>query len=153
MAIYQYGDWISHHDEESHEYWNGYMHVSKDCCPWFNLPLVLCWLQCVYFLNNNNCILFWFAGTLWLADAYFWQWWTPGTWIGILKREMHYTAVVCTHFFDLYFQMHVMSNAVPGLFLIFAYEMLCHWSTSDTNLVGTIWRWQEIWLLLRSSVN
>ena len=40
------------------------------------------------------------------------------------------------HFFDLYFQMHVMSKRRPRTFLIFVYEMLCHWSTSDTNLVG-----------------
>ena len=37
-------------------------------------------------------------------------------------------------------------NASPG---IFAYEMLCHWFTSDTNLVG---KRQEMWLRLHSSV-
>ena len=42
---------------------------------------------------------------------------------------MHYTPVVCTEwftFFDLYFQMHVMSKRRPRTFLIFVYEMLCH---------------------------
>ena len=50
-------------------------------------------------------------------------------------------AVVCIEwftFFDLYFQMHVMSKRRPRTFLIFVYEMLCHWYTLDTNLVGTI---------------
>ena len=42
------------------------------------------------------------------------------------------------HFFDVYFQMHVMSKRRPRTFLIFVYEMLCHWFTSGTNLVGTI---------------
>ena len=39
------------------------------------------------------------------------------------------------HIFDVYFQMHIMSKRRPR---IFVYEMLCHWFTSDTNLVGTI---------------
>ena len=30
--------------------------------------------------------------------------------------------------------------------------MFCHWSTLETNLVETIWRWQEVWKLLRVSV-
>ena len=54
---------------------------------------------------------------------------------------MHYTAVVCTEwftFFDLYFQMHVMSKRRPRTFLIFVHEIHCHWSTLDTNLVGMI---------------
>ena len=53
---------------------------------------------------------------------------------------MHYTIVVCTEWFDVYFQMHAMSKRCPRTFLIFVYEMLCHWSmyTLDTNLVGTI---------------
>ena len=38
---------------------------------------------------------------------------------------MHYTAVVCTE----WFQMHVMSKRRPRTFLIFVYEMLCHWFT------------------------
>ena len=42
------------------------------------------------------------------------------------------------HIFDVYFQMHVMSKRRPRIFLIFVYEMFCHWSTSDTNLVGMI---------------
>ena len=56
-------------------------------------------------------------------------------------EEMHYMAVVCTEwftFFNVYFQMHVMSKRRPRTFLISAYEMLCHWFTSGTNLVGTI---------------
>ena len=32
-------------------------------------------------------------------------------------------AVACTEYFDVYFQMHTVA---PG-FLIFVYEMLCHW--------------------------
>ena len=81
--------------------------------------LVLCWQQCVYFLNNNNCMLFWFAGTWWLADAYFWQWWTPGTWIGILKRDalhgcclywMVYIFLMCI------FKCMLCPNAAPGFF-------------------------------------
>ena len=31
------------------------------------------------------------------------------------------------HIFDVYFQMHVMSKSHPRIFLIFAYEILCHW--------------------------
>ena len=42
------------------------------------------------------------------------------------------------HIFDVYFQMHVMSKRCPRIFLVFVYEMLCHWCTLDTNLVGTI---------------
>ena len=56
-------------------------------------------------------------------------------------EKMHYMTVVCTkwlHIFDMYFQMHVMSKCHPRTFLIFVYEMLCHCSTSDMNLVGTI---------------
>ena len=42
------------------------------------------------------------------------------------------------HIFDVYFQMHIMCKRHPRTLLMFVYEMLCHWSTSDTNLVGTI---------------
>ena len=56
------------------------------------------------------------------------------------------------HFFDLYFQMQVMSKRRLRIFLIFIYEMLCHWSTSGTNLVGMIRSRQEMWLLLHSSI-
>ena len=73
---------------------------------------------------------------------------TSETWIGILKKK-HYTTVVCTewlHIFDVYFQMYVMSKRLPRIFSIFAYEMFYHWSTSDTNLVETILKRQEMWL-------
>ena len=40
--------------------------------------------------------------------------------------------------FDVYFQMHAMSKRRSRIFLIFVYEMLSHWSTLGTNLVGTI---------------
>ena len=42
------------------------------------------------------------------------------------------------HIFDVYFQTHAMSKRRPRTFLIFVYEMLCHWLTLGTNLVGTI---------------
>ena len=59
----------------------------------------------------------------------------------MLKRDaLHSCLFVLNglHFFDVYFQMHVMSKRRPRTFLIFVYEMLCHWFTSGTNLVGTI---------------
>ena len=40
--------------------------------------------------------------------------------------------------FDVHFEMLVMSKRNPRIFLFFVYEMLCHWSTSETNLVETI---------------
>ena len=57
------------------------------------------------------------------------------------KEEIHYTAVVYIEWltcFDVHFEMLVMSKRNPRIFLFFVYEMLCHWSTSETNLVETI---------------
>ena len=134
MAIYQYGDWILYHDAMFHEYRNGYMHVSKDCSPWFNLPLVLC-------VGNNVCI-FWtiiivcFSDSQALGDLLMH---TSGSdehqehgleyW-----KEMHYTAVVCTEWFTFFWC--VFSNAcyvqtLPQDFLNF-----CIWNTLSLVDIG-----------------